>query len=396
MSQERKNWYNQGMRDFSYWLDIPYNPRPALTGNIDTDVVVIGGGITGVCIAYYCAKQGFKTTLIEKHELASGSAGKNGGMIVEGFTMDFVTAVESYGLDVAKEAWMQTVKARQTVQALVEEHQIDCDLSQPGSLYVASTSEEVKWYRQEAAARLAAGITCELIESGVQLRHSPFLLQLYNPDDCLIQPVKFVRGLAKAAERLGVMIYENTSAEFYDAHSAKTAYGSIKAQKVVLAMETANPNLSAFEGSIFREQALVTEPLSDEQIASMDWPKGGMLWNSGMDYINIRKIGNRFFTSWGIGLEASDSELEAQKQLQLQFVTRSFPTLKEFDLKISHRWTGLLLTPDRSRPYIGQNNGLYQACGQGTNGLTNGIISGQAMADFLSGKSVPSIYQLEI
>jgi glycine/D-amino acid oxidase-like deaminating enzyme len=379
----------------SYWLDIPYTQRPALSQDIKVDVVVVGGGITGVSTAYYCANQGLKTVLIEKNTIASGSAGKNGGMVVEGFSMDFATAVEKFGLGIAREAWLNTITARKTVQALIEEHQIDCDFSQPGSLYSAQTIEDADWIRKEAAARTSAGIECELIEKGRQLKSSPFLLQLFNPGDCVLHPVKFVRGLAEAAEKYGARIFENTEALKFDKHTVTAPGGQITADKVVLALETNQPGITPERGTLVREQAIVTEPLTAEQMASLDWSIGGMFWTEEPDYTNIRKIGNRLFTSYDVGLQPTSAELDQHKNRLLQFIHHCLPSLALEDLKISHCWQGLLFFTLRSRPYIGQNKGLYEIYGQSGNGLTNGILAGQILAKSFTGKPIPDLYNLQ-
>ncbi|MDB5188803.1 MAG: glycine/D-amino acid oxidase [Candidatus Nomurabacteria bacterium] len=383
------------MKNISYWLDIPYTPRPSLSADITTDVIIIGGGITGVSTAYHCAKQGLRTVLIEKDTIASGSAGKNGGMVVEGFSMDFATAVEKLGLETARDSWNNTIEARKMVQSLIAEYKIDCDFSQPGSLYSVETSEGATWVRKEAATRKSADIECELIEQGIQLKHSPFLLHLFNPMDCMLHPVKFVRGLAEVAERYGAVIFENTKAISFTEHEVMTSVGIISANKVVLCLETSDPSITPAQGRIAREQAIVTEPLTDEQMANIDWPKGGMLWTEEPDYINIRKIGNRLFTSYSISLQPTSDERDQNREQLLEFIHHCLPGLKTQDIAISHCWEGLLFYTERSRPYIGKRNGLYQVYGQGGNGLTHGVLAGKILADSFIGTPIPDLYNLK-
>lgn len=382
------------MQNFSYWLDMPYSSRPALSANISADVAIIGGGISGVAAAYHSAKQGFKTVLLEKAAAASGSAGKNGGMVVEGFSMDFLEAADRYGAEAARDSWQRTVEARKTLQALVREHRIDCGFEQPGSLYVSTTAAEADWLRKEAQARKNAGIDCQLLQPEQNLQPSPFNLQLYNPGDCLVHPAKFVRGLAAAAEQLGVKIYEGTVALQFDAHRVTTAQGIVTADKIVLAVESGMDGLLPQQGRVVNEQAIVTDPLTDAQFASLDWQTGGMFWPTGSDYINIRKIGKRLFASYHISMNPSDQEQARQQQKQLELICKYLPTLKQTELKISHCWTGLLLITERSRPYIGKQNGVYEIFGSGGNGLTNGMLAGKILAEHLAGAEIPALYKI--
>ena len=143
------------MKDISYWLDTDsrYEPRPALVEDAECDIVIVGGGIIGVSAAYHCAKAGFKTVLLEKGEIASGSAGKNGGMVVERFAVDFAQAAQEFGMEKAAEAWQRTRDAREHVIALTSELGIDCDFLRPGSLYLGNAAAQIKMLENELSAR---------------------------------------------------------------------------------------------------------------------------------------------------------------------------------------------------------------------------------------------------
>ena len=380
------------MKSISYWLDNFYEARPALSGNITTDIVIIGGGITGVSTAYHCAKRGLKTILIEKDIIASGAAGKNGGMVVEGLSVPFITSIKQIGLDATKDHWYETIRARTLVQFLIKEHSIECDLEQPGSLLVASTKSEMKFLRDEAAARNDAGILTEIIEAGYQLRASPFDLELYNPSDCMMHPVKFIRGLAQAAEEYGAIIYEGSPAIKFDAHTVDTPGGVITAQRVVLALESDHTSLVSDEAVITHEQAIVTEPLSDRQIADLDWKIGGMFWTLGEDYYNIRKIGSRLFTSGRIDSHPTKEELELHRKKLLEIIKQRLPSLKKDNVSISHHWTASTLKTENEWPSVRERDGLYEVFGNGDFGFTNGIRVGKSLTDFLSsGKDINNL-----
>ncbi|MDB5258926.1 MAG: FAD-dependent oxidoreductase, partial [Candidatus Taylorbacteria bacterium] len=272
------------MKNASYWLDVPYVQRTPLDRDIQVDVVIIGGGITGVSAAYHCAKNGLKTALVEKHSIASGSAGKNLGMVVEGLEIDLLEAAEKFGAAAAKGLWGKTVEARDLTAALVREHLIECDMDASGSLYLARDSEYMDWLRKESAARQDDGFSCRIMEkgksadAGEEFAGSIFAGGLVAPKDCMLDPVKFVRGLAHAAENFGLLIYENTDALRYDAHSVKTSNGTVSAKKVVLAIESDTAEIEAGKTVVTRIQAVATEPLSAEQFEKMDWNDIGGFW----------------------------------------------------------------------------------------------------------------------
>lgn len=380
------------MKDVPYWLDIPYTPRPALDKDIETEVVVVGAGITGVSAAYHAVKAGFKTVLIEKEIVASGSAGRNGGMVVEGMEIDFGEAIREYGVETAKELWMRTVEARKVITSLIQEHSIDCDLETVGSLYVSRSEADDAKIRTEATNRLEHGIPCEIIEKDRQLRRSPFNTALFNPSDCLLHPAKFIRGVAQAAEKSGLTVYEHTPATAFDSQSVTTPQGIIRAEKVVVALESANPNIIG-DAKIVRSQAIVTEPLSEEVCAEMDWNIGGMLWTTGEEYISCRRIGRRLFTCKELPIQPTAQETADNRDWQLNKLRAFFPMLAKESLEVSHRWSGLMVNTSNYRPRIRKRDGYFEIFGNAGNGLTNGIMTGKLLAEHYRGSEIPLAYQ---
>jgi glycine/D-amino acid oxidase-like deaminating enzyme len=313
-------------------------------------------------------------------------------MVVDGMEADFHEAVKAYGKETAKDLWMNTIQARQLAISLIKEHHIACDLEQPGSLYVGGGEEDGEKLRREAAERISCGIECEILEKGEWLRHSPFTTALFNPSDALLHPVRFIRGLAEVAETQGVTIYERTPAIEFDAHTVATPEGMIKAKKVVIAMESANPYIPE-DAHITRSQAIVTEPLSHSKFLEMDWGIGGMLWPTDGDYISLRKIGNRLFACKDLSIDPTEEELAKNKRWQIDKIRSFFPMLTEEDLQVSHQWTGLMVSTPNQRPCIRDTNGCIEVFGHSGNGLTNGIFTGKLVAECCGGAEIPKIYQ---
>lgn len=381
------------MKNIPYWLDIPYEPRPSLSQDIKADVVVIGGGITGVSTAYHCAKQGLKTVLIEKDTIASGSAGRNGGMVVEGLEIDFSEAVEKFGLETAKDLWSDTAKAREHVAQVIHSEHIDCDLEKAGSLYAGFSEKDKETLIHEVEIRKQHGIKGEIIEKGKQLHGSPIGEALFNSEDYLLHPAKFIRGLAKASEKYGATIYENTEALHWDSRSVKTSQGNIVAEKVVIALESYNPSLNSEESEVISSQAIVTEPLPSEQIAKLDWKYGKMLWPTGFDYISVRLINDRLFSCKTSAVSASEEEEQENREWQINRIHELFPVLDRECLEISHFWTGLMVCQKEYHPIMRMEEGCYKILGHGGNGLTFGIWSGKLLAESFVGRLIPEIYR---
>jgi gamma-glutamylputrescine oxidase len=380
------------MNSISYWLDIPYVARPSLENHANTDVVVIGGGITGISTAYHCAKQGLKTILIEKDTIASGPAGRNGGMVVEGRSSDFANTIKKVGLESATRAWRDTVNARELVVELINEHKIDCDFKRPGTLYIGASESDAKSLRAEAEARNAAGFPCEILEKGNQLKESVFDVALFTKNDCLLHPVKFLRSLAQIAESYGAVIYEHTPAISFDAKLVTTKYGVIHAERVVVATESDNLHALEQNTNLIRSQALVTAPLPSDILANLDWTIGEMLWTTeDTEYASVRRIDNRLFICKALPLEPTSEDIETNKQWQLNKLKVFFPKFPQ-EIEITHQWSCRMLESIQNHPYIGIRNDCYEAFGHSGNGLTNGMMAGKMLAEHFGGKSLSELY----
>ncbi len=380
------------MKNIPYWQDMPYTARPALDGDTEADVVVVGGGITGISTAYHCTKAGFKTILIEKDVIGFGSGGRNGGMVTEGLEIDYYQIIEHVGHEKARELWNNTVSAKRLIVSLIKENNIDCDYEEPGSLYVSVDESENIKLEKEFSVRQNDGFACELIEKGEQLSQSPFVKTLYNQTDGLLHPIKFIRGLARCAEKQGLRIYDNTPALSYDAHTVTTPHGIIRADKVIIALESANRELPA-DATLYRSQAVVTEPLSDDVLARLDWKKGGMLWPTGEDYIALRLIGKRFFWCKNLSLNPTEKELEENREWQINKIISFFPSLTKDDLIVSHVWTGLMVSASDYHSHIRNTNGYYEIFGHSGLGLTHGILTGKLISEHFLGADIPEVYR---
>lgn len=376
------------MKYESYWLDNEYTPRDSLERDIEADVVVVGGGITGVSAAYHAVKAGFKTVLIEKNSIASGSAGKNGGMVVEGLHIDLVEAVKDMGPETALNLWQGTVNARDYVVSLIHKHGINCDFLQEGSFYFAKGSDDTEYIEKEFNQRIATGLSGKLIEQFPTHKKGIFVEK-----DCSLHPVKFIRGLLDIAEKEGLLVFENTQALLFNKNFIKTDKGTVYAKRVVIAVESDMQEIETTNAIVKRELAMVTDPLPKEFFENMKWEKGGMFWNTGYDYVPVRKIQNRLLFNDSVSLNSSEQDLQQCQKRAFNSFFKLFPNIPRDQIFISHFWTGLLLYPKSNKPTIREKEGQYEIFGSGGNGLTNGIMLGKTLVDYFCGESIPDMYK---
>jgi glycine/D-amino acid oxidase-like deaminating enzyme len=177
----------------SLWLDgTPVAARAALDRDMTADAVIVGGGIAGISVAYALAREGATVVVLERGELAEGASGRNAGFVLGGVAENYVAACRAYGTDRATRVFRFTFANRVLLRSAIRVNQIDCLAAWNGSDQLAGDDEE--WLEIAESAR-------QLASHGVRVRLEPAERKAVYDEDGEVHPVRFVRGLADAAER---------------------------------------------------------------------------------------------------------------------------------------------------------------------------------------------------
>jgi glycine/D-amino acid oxidase-like deaminating enzyme len=261
------------LRHVPVWLDrFPKSRRPThprFTGHLDTDVVIVGGGLTGCACAYSFSAAGIKTVVLEADRLGVAATSASPGLIREDFDASFHETAAAHGLRAARALWQDMRRASLDLAAAIRRLNIKCDLVPQDLLRVVRRDPEaVKRLRREYDARRAAGfdhswltaaaLTREAsLEAGAAIRTRGFGIDPYRA--CL--------GFAAAAQARGATVFERTAVRRIRAGrkgvELTTAAGTISAQAVVVATSAPLPDLRALRRHLHTHQsyAIVTESL---------------------------------------------------------------------------------------------------------------------------------------
>lgn len=115
---------------------LPAPDRPALAGQVDADVCVIGGGIAGCSTALHLAERGYRVVLLEAHRIGFGASGRSGGQAITGFACGQHKLEQQVGFENARRMWDISVEGLRLIRDRVARHGIECDL-QRGQMHVA-------------------------------------------------------------------------------------------------------------------------------------------------------------------------------------------------------------------------------------------------------------------
>ncbi|WP_330173351.1 FAD-binding oxidoreductase [Streptomyces sp. NBC_01498] len=392
----------------AHWLDDPGRPGavPALAGDERCDLLVVGGGYSGLWTALLAKERDPRrdVVLIEGREVGWAASGRNGG---------FCSASLTHGLANGLSRWPGELRALEDlghgnlagIEAAVERYGIDCDFERTGDITVATEPHQLDGLRRLHEEATAAGLTGLDLLDGDEVRaevDSPtFLGGLWDRRGvAMLNPARLAWGLKRACLDLGVRIYENTPglrlARSGPGMAVGTPYGRVLARHVALGTNVF-PSLvrrvRPYTVAVY-DYALTTEPLTEEQLAAIGWKGRQGLSDSANRFHYFRiTADNRIL--WG-GYDAVypyggrvDPALDHRPETYLRLAShffRCFPQLE--GLRFSHAWGGAIDTCSRFSAFFGTAHGGRVAYAAGYTGLGVGAtrFGADVMLDLLAGE----------
>jgi glycine/D-amino acid oxidase-like deaminating enzyme/nitrite reductase/ring-hydroxylating ferredoxin subunit len=194
----------------SYWREVPQVSFEKLSEHTSADVVIVGGGITGITAGYLLVKEGLKVIILEAGSILTGTTGHTTAKLTAQHGLIYDEYINHFGLEKAKLYYQSQSKAIDLVRHLVKEHNIDCDFSEENAIIYSTTDEYAKKLEMEAKAYQKLGIESALEDS------IPFNINTKNAlimkNQAQFHPLKYLKELVSAFVKSGGIIYENTTA----------------------------------------------------------------------------------------------------------------------------------------------------------------------------------------
>ncbi|PAL05865.1 FAD-dependent oxidoreductase [Peribacillus simplex] len=195
----------------SYWkdsVDLPQFPR--LEKDIHVDVVIVGGGITGLTSAYLLVNEGLKVAVLEADGLLNGTTGHTTAKVTAQHGLIYDEFIHNIGRSKARLYYEANAEAVRFIEKTVEQHKINCDFSKQDAYIYATTEEYARKIEKEAAAYEKIGIDGELVDN------IPFDLEIQNGlvmrNQAQFHPTKYLAHLVQIVTEKGGLIFENTTA----------------------------------------------------------------------------------------------------------------------------------------------------------------------------------------
>lgn len=332
---------------------------PGLKNDLNVDIVIIGGGLTGILTAYLLSKSGKKVAVLEKEKIGEGATEYTTAFITQVIDTDIEELVDLFGKKKAKLVWESGGKAIDLIEKIVSDEKIDCDFKRCSAFIYTSFKKNQTEIKNQAK----------------------------------FQPLKFLHTLAQKASENGVLIFEETEVLEVKGDNpviVKTKNSTVQSQYAVIS--TYQPLGHPLE--FFLKMGLYTSYVLEAKIPKKKLPEA-IFWDRMSPYHYFRIDPQKTYDRLIIGGEDHRSELKISPEKNYQaledYLKSIIPQIK---YEITRKWAGPILETVDGLPFIGRmsrNDYHLVATGFSGNGMTYSAIAAQIFQDIILGNSNPWI-----
>jgi glycine/D-amino acid oxidase-like deaminating enzyme/nitrite reductase/ring-hydroxylating ferredoxin subunit len=373
-------------RNVSYWIDsTEATAYPPLDGDRLTDVVVVGGGITGLTTAYLLARAGVRVMVVEARRICAGATGFTTGKVTSQHGLIYTKLASSHGNEQAAVYADAQQSALARIVEIVADEAIECDLRRADAYVYTEDPKRLRDVSDEYDMTSALGLPAHSVDTDIGLPWTVAGAVRFS-DQVLFHPRRYCLGLAAAIERRGGTILEQTRAHDVDEHvegdtvAVRTSGGVIRADAVVLATQTPFVDRGAFFAR--------TQPHRSYVIAARwDDPPDGMYISADRPVRSLRPHtdaqGSVLMIGGGGHRTGQDEHTGDQYGELCRFAHDRFDMVPEW------QWSAQDFTPGDGVPYIGpitaNSKHTFVATGYAKWGMTNGTVAAMIISDSILG-----------
>jgi gamma-glutamylputrescine oxidase len=395
-----------------------YPERPPLTGEVECDVCVVGGGIAGCSAALHLAERGYRVVMLEGNHVGWGASGRSGAQALYGVAAGHSKLERLIGPRDARLVWDITIEGLALMRELVAKHRIDCDWVD-GHMQVAikdrhdsEIREEIEMLHTQLGYRSARYMSRDEVRAVIPSER--YISALYDPNCGHLHPLNYTLGLAAAAERHGARIFENSRALSWSGGGAdssnipgaasesahggstrassagtpvvvRTKLGEVRAKQAVLCgnvyLGGTAPDLMSKIMAV-STYIVATEPLGEERATSLVKNNAGVVdSNWVVDY--FRRSADHRLLFGGRANYSGLSQFDGAEATRQRMIG-VFPQLA--DVKIDYAWGGAVDITLNRAPHFGRlAPNVYFLQGFSGHGLVLTGIAGKLVAEAISG-----------
>ncbi|MFF3560274.1 NAD(P)/FAD-dependent oxidoreductase [Streptomyces sp. NPDC002574] len=391
-----------------YWLEDPGRPRAgsALVGDEHCDLLVVGGGYTGLWTALLAKERDPKrdVVLVEGKEVGWAASGRNGGFCAASLTHGLANGLARWPGEFAA---LEELGNRNLdgIEEAVARYSIDCDFERTGEIDVATEPYQFDALRAAAEEAARHGVELEVLDRDqvrAEVDSPTFVGGLWDRTGvAMLHPAKLAWGLKRACQELGVRVYEHTRATGLARNGSgmavRTPYGRIFARHVALGTNVFPSLVKRVRHYVVPvyDYALMTEPLSAGQLGAIGWKKRQGLGDSANRFHYFRLTADHRIL-WG-GYDAIypyggrlDAARDERPETYLKLARHFFHCFPQLEgVRFTHAWGGAIDTCSRFSAFFGTAHDGRVSYAAGYTGLGVGAtrFGADVMLDLLAGES---------
>ncbi|TDE55099.1 NAD(P)/FAD-dependent oxidoreductase [Flavobacterium sp. GT3P67] len=372
------------------------NSYPSLRENLDTEILIIGGGITGSLIAHQCIKDGYKTILMDRREIGHGSTSATTSMLQYEIDIPLYQLIDLIGKKAAVECYWACYKSIDDLKKIAQLIKSDCGFKKKESLYFAALKKDVSWLKKEFEARKKIGIPVKWMEA--EEIYKKYRLKnsyggILSEQGGSIDAFRLAHDILAYNYKKGLKIFDKTDIKKVtnkqNGVTVVTEYGTtIKAKKIIYC--------NGFESTeiikdnfvkLLSTYAIVGERSEDDQSYLNDT----LFWNTAAPYLYMRTTDDNRLLIGGededfVNAEKRDALLNDKSGRLTKYLKKILPN---YDFRMDFVWAGTFGETKDGLPYIGKHPNFpsaYFVLGFGGNGITFSVIGMKLVSEMLKNK----------
>ena len=360
---------------------------PELTGRVDAEVVIVGGGYAGLATALGLAERGVQgVVLLEAEQIGFGASGRNAGFVFSGYSLGEAAMIAKLGVARARALYLATGHAIQLTRRRIHEYRIDCDAVDGGVIWANWFKDLSILRRRQQLLQEQFGVVWEWLDEKMlqdRVHSAHYHGGLFEPDALHLDPLAYARGLARAAVEKGVTVCEHSRVLRFEREGGgfriHSTAGHVQARQVLLAT---GGYLAGLDRTIDRAilpiatYAMSTEPLGMRLGECLTTSAAVYDTRFAFDY--YRPLPDTSLL-WGGRISTRERAPEEIRRLLYRDMLQVFPQLE--GVRVEYGWSGLMSYARHEMPQIGTDgHGLWWAQAFGGHGLAPTSVAGELVA----------------
>lgn len=364
-----------------------------LEGDREVDVVIIGGGVTGLTTALKLIDAGKRVAVLEAHRIGAGSTGRSTGNLYATVSQGLAPVRKKHGVDTIRAIVACRNQAIDFIEQTIKRFAIECEFSRRPLYHCVhhANDERSQGLDAELDASIAAGLSASLVDNDVPLLpfapHRAFRLD----NQAQYNPLSYVRGLAKVISERNGLIFEDSEVMNVDAADGKvvTRSGTVRAHDIVFATHTPK-GVSLLQAQM---QPYQEYGISAELKPGAAYPDGAFwIVDDAKSIRSYEYNGKHYLVVIGGKHKTGHGDLGAGYYSMLEGYAKAHFDVARFE----HRWSAQQYQAADQLPYIGRSgkNNLFVGTGYAADGLTWSAVAADVIASQIMGQGNADIGEL--